>query len=99
MTVRVCLALFACASALALGACGDSEPAASAKASIAVRAFFDAAQSSDCPALQKVLVPAGKAPAVDQKQCDAIFADFQDRQVRLVSLGQPKQDGRVKTAW
>jgi hypothetical protein len=98
MRVRVWFALFAL-YACAFAACGDSEPAASAKASVAVRSFFDAAQSNDCAGLQKVLVPAGKAAAVDQKQCDAIFADFQDRRVRLVSLGQPKQDGRVKTAW
>lgn len=99
MAERACLALVALVLALAPTACGDSEPAASAKAVVAVRSFFEAAESGDCPRLQKVLVPAGKTAAVDQVQCDAIFSDFHDRQVRLVALGQPKQDGRVKTAW
>jgi hypothetical protein len=97
MSLRACLALFGFACAFA--ACADSQPADSAKAVVAVRSFFEAAQSDDCARLQKVMVPGGKATAVDQKQCDAIFSDFHDRQVRLVSLGQPKQDGRVKTAW
>lgn len=75
-----------------LAGCRDDD----ADAVSTVKRFFAAAEAGDCVELGKIMIPF--KGGFGDAECKGLLDDFKEKQLRLVSLGEPKVDGRDKNA-